>query len=145
MTNSLFEKYLLCDEGFGNIYDRNHPDDPPIGFQLKIRIPYYRSARLSLIEKITVRVDGREYDPDKMLFTTHDGTFTMDQMRTMPNHYWLFGEKATLTVMEPDGLGRAFSTAYRTVELGIYLRISYSHLGFIGIANKELKAESFLS
>lgn len=35
MTNSLFEKYLLCDEGFGNIYDRNHPDDPPIGFQLK--------------------------------------------------------------------------------------------------------------
>ena len=98
MTNSLFEKYLLCDEGFGNIYDRNHPDDPPIGFQLKIRIPYYRSARLSLIEKITVRVDGREYDPDKMLFTTHDGTFTMDQMRTMPNHYWLFGEKATVTV-----------------------------------------------
>ena len=134
MTNSLFEKYLLCDEGFGNIYDRNHPD-----------VPYYRSARLSLIEKITVRVDGREYDPDKMLFTTHDGTFTMDQMRTMPNHYWLFGEKATVTVMEPDGLGRAFSTAYRTVELGIYLRISYSHLGFIGIANKELKAESFLS
>lgn len=90
-------------------------------------------------------MDGREYDPDKMLFTTHDGTFTMDQMRTMPNHYWLFGEKATVTVMEPDGLGRAFSTAYRTVELGIYLRISYSHLGFIGIANKELKAESFLS
>lgn len=145
MTNSLFEKYLLCEEGFGNIYDRNHPDEPPIGFQLKIRIPYYRSARLSLIERITVKVDGREYDSMKMLFTTHDGTFTMDQMRTMANHYWLFGEKATVTVMEPDGLGRAFSTEYRTVELGIYLRISYSHLGFIGLANKELRAESFFS
>lgn len=142
MTNSLFEKYILCDEGFGNIYDRDHPDDPPIGFRLRIRVPYYRSVRLSLIDKITVKVDGKEYDPSKFRFTTHDGTFTMDEMRTMPNHYWLFGEKATVTVMEPDGLGRAFTTAFRTVEIGIYLRIAYSHLGFIGIAKKELKVGS---
>lgn len=144
MTNSLFEKYLLCEEGFGNIYDKEHPDEPPVGFQLMIRIPYYRSARLSLIEKLVVKVDGKEYDPDKFLFKTHDGIFTMDQMRTMPNNYWLFGEKATVIVMEPDGLGRAFSTDYRTVEVGIYLRISYSHLGFAGIASKELKAERFM-
>lgn len=142
MTNSLFEKYLLCDEGFGNIYDKDHPDDPAIGFQVKIRIPYYRSARLSLIERITIKVDGKEYDQSKFLFKTHDGEFTMDQMKTMPNNYWLFGEKATVTVMEPDGLGRAFSTDYRTVDIGIYLRISYSHLGFIGLASKELKVES---
>ncbi len=120
------------------------PDNPPVGFQLKLRIPYYRSARLSLIERLTVKVDGKEYDQGKFLFTTHDGTFTMEQMKTMANSYWLFGEKATLSVMEPDGLGRAFSTDYRTVEIGIYLRISYSHLGFIGIASKELKAGAFV-
>lgn len=142
MTNSLFEKYILCEDGFGNIYDRDHPDDPPIGFHLKVRIPYYRSARLSLIEKLTVKVDGKEYAPAKLLFTTHDGTFTLDEMRTMPNNYWLFGEKATITVMEPDGLGRAFSTDYRSVEAGIYLRISYSHLGFAAVVKKELKVES---
>lgn len=142
MTNSLFEKYILCDEGFGNIYDCSSPDDPPIGFRLKVRVPYYRSARLSLIDKITVKVDGKEYDPVKFLFTTHDGTFSLDQMRTMPNNYWLFGEKATITVIEPDGLGRAFSTGYRQVEAGIYLRISYSHLGFAAVVKKELQAES---
>ncbi len=144
MTNSLFEKYLLCDEGFGNIFDKDHPDDPAIGFQLKIRIPYYRSARLSLIDKLSVKVDGKEYDPAKFLFTTQDGTFTLDEMKTMPNNYWHFGEKATLTVMEPDGLGRAFSSPYRTVQIGIHLRISYSHLGFVGVAEKELKTETFL-
>ena len=142
MTNSLFEKYILCEEGFGNIYDRDHPDDPPVGFRLKVRIPYYRSARLSLIDKLTVKVDGKEYDPAKFLFTTHNGTFTLDQMRTMPNSYWLFGEKATITVMEPDGLGRAFTTNYRSVEVGVYLRISYSHLGFVAVVSKELKVES---
>lgn len=142
MTNSLFEKYILCDEGFGNIFDPAHPDDPPIGFTVKVRIPYYRSARLSLIEKLTVKVDGKEYDPARFLFTTHNGTFTLDQMRTMPNHYWLFGEKATITVMEPDGLGRAFTTAYRSVEVGVFLRISYAHLGFMAVVRKDLKAEA---
>ncbi len=142
MTNSLFEKYILCDEGFGNIYDREHPDDPPIGFQLKVRIPYYRSARLSLIDKLTVNVDGKDYDSSKFLFETHDGTFTMDQMRTMPNNYWLFGEKATIKVMEPDGLGRSFSTKYRHVKVGIYLRISYAHLGFNAVVEKELEVQS---
>lgn len=85
MTNSLFEKYILCDEGFRNIYSPEHPDGPAIGFQLKIRVPYYRAPRLSLIYKITVKVDGKEYSPDKFRFTTHHGTFTMDEMQTMPD------------------------------------------------------------
>ncbi len=142
MTNSLFEKYVLCDEGFRNVYDPAQPDGPAIGFQLKLRAPYYRGPRLSLIDRITVRVDGREFDPAKFRFTTHNGTFTMDEMRTMPDLYWNFGEKATLTVMEPSGIGYYMNSGYCTVEVGIYLRISYQPVGFSAVVSKPLRIEA---
>ncbi len=142
MTNSLFEKYVLCDEGFRNIYDPQNPNGPAIGFQLKIRAPYYRGPRLSLIDRITLKVDGKEYDPSQFRFTTHNGTFTMDEMRTMPDAYWDFGEKATLTVLEPAGLGYSMNNGYRTVEVGVYLRISYQPVGFSAVVSKPLKVEA---
>ena len=33
----LFEKYIICEDGFGNLYDEK---GECTGFQLKVRLPY---------------------------------------------------------------------------------------------------------
>ena len=38
----LFEKYIICEDGFGNLYDEK---GECTGFQLKVRLPYYRGVR----------------------------------------------------------------------------------------------------
>ena len=57
----LFEKYIICEDGFGNLYDEK---GECTGFQLKVRLPYYRGVRLSLIDdlRITVAVSYTHLD-----------------------------------------------------------------------------------
>ena len=134
----LFEKYALCDDGFGNVYDA---DGNITGFQLKARIPYYRAVRLSLVDKITVKVDGQEYPADQIYVTVADGTFSLEEMKTCYDLYWGFGEKATITVRNADGIGRAFTTGWHRVEVGVYLRIIYVAGGFSAVCEKMLYEE----
>ena len=54
----LFEKYIICEDGFGNLYDEK---GECTGFQLKVRLPYYRGVRLSLIDDLRITVDGKTY------------------------------------------------------------------------------------
>lgn len=134
----LFEKYVICDEGFGNIYDENGNIK---GFQVKIRAPYYRAIRLSLIEAITLKIDGKPYTKENMTFTVEDGTFKMDELSTCYDLYWGFGEPATITVYKADGIGRAFSTGWHNVEVGVALRVTYSPMGFRATCSKMLYQE----
>lgn len=39
----LFEKYIICEEGFGNLYDEK---GECTGFQLKVRLPYYLATMM---------------------------------------------------------------------------------------------------
>jgi hypothetical protein len=131
----IYDKYALCDEDFGNLYDEK---GLAVGFQLKARIPYYRAVRLSLVENITVKVDGKSYPADEIYLTVEDGTFSLKEMKTCYDLYWGFGEKAIITVKHADGLGRAFSTGWRDVEIGVFLRISYARFAFNAITQKKL-------
>jgi hypothetical protein len=119
----IYDKYALCDEDFGNLYDEK---GLAVGFQLKARIPYYRAVRLSLVENITVKVDGNVYPADEIYLTVEDGTFSLKEMKTCYDLYWGFGEKAIITVKHAD------------VEVGIFLRVSYARWGFNAITLKKL-------
>lgn len=134
----LFEKYVICDDGFGNFYDENGDIQ---GFTVKVRAPYYRGVRLSLIDDISLKIDGKEYPKEDMTFTVADGTFTFDEMKTCYDLYWGFGEPATLTVKRSDGIGRAFSTGWHNVEVNVGLRIIYSAGGFSAKCSKMLYQE----
>jgi len=132
----LFEKYMICEDGFGNTYDEN---GWLTGFQFKLRISYYRALRLSMIEDIQVTVDGKTFPSDKLLFTVEEGTFTLAQMKTMPDLYWDFGEPAVIRVVDPDGLGRGNNPEYRRLRVYLKFRVSYSFTGFSAATEKVLK------
>ena len=62
----LFEKYIICEDGFGNLYDEK---GECTGFQLKVRLPYYRGVRLSLIDDLRITVDGKTYPRSSITVT----------------------------------------------------------------------------
>ncbi len=134
----LFEKYVLCDDGFGSVRDEH---GEITGFQLKARLPYYRAVRLSLVEEITVKVDGQAFPADEIYVTVADGTFSLKEMQTCYDLYWGFGEEAVITVRHPDGYGRAFTTGWHAVELGVRVRICYVSGGFGAVCTKMLYEE----
>lgn len=135
----LFEKYVICSEGFGDVHNE---DGRVVGFQVKIRLPYYRGVRLSMIDNLTVKVEGKEYSRDQLRFTISEGTFTLDEMTTMTDTYWDFGEKATITVLEENGFSRQYGANLKNVSIGIFLRIAYA--SFYVTLDKALACESGL-
>lgn len=96
-------------------------DGVAIGFNVKLRIPYYRGVCLSLIEDITIKYDNEVYPKEVLKFTTKDGTFTFDEMATMTTLRWEFGEKAIIFVPRKGG----FYMARHRVKAIVAIRISY--------------------
>lgn len=96
-------------------------DGVAVGFNVKLRIPYYRGVALSLVEDITIKYDNEVYPKEVLKFTTKDGTFTFDEMATMTTLRWEFGEKATVFVPRKGG----FWMATHRVEAIVSIRVSY--------------------
>jgi hypothetical protein len=91
------------------------------GFEVKIRIPYYRGVSLSLIDDMTVKFNNTVFTKDQLLFTAGGETFTFQEMETISLHRWEFGEKATVFVPLKGGI----PLGMHRVEVTVSLRISY--------------------
>jgi len=110
-------KDVLCEDGF-----ENRTEEGKIaGFNLRMRIPYYRGVPLSLIGDILVKVDGTEYTGDDILFEVYGGTFTLSEMTTVVRHRWNYGEKATIKIIKEGGL----APGVHHVEAYAKIRVSY--------------------
>ncbi len=96
----MFEKYIIFDDGFRNVEENNEV----IGFQVGVRISYYRGVCLAVVGDFTVTVDGETYTKDQMTFTVADGTYTFEEMKGRNDLRWDFGEVAYLTIRKPGGL-----------------------------------------
>ena len=110
-------KNVLCEDGFDNRME----DGKTTGFNVKMRIPYYRGVPLSLVGVVLVVVDGEKYTGEDILFEVHGGVFTLNEMTTVVRHRWNFGEKATIKVIKEGGL----SSGTHRVEAYVKLRINY--------------------
>lgn len=135
---SLFERYMICDDGFGHVYDGY---GKLIGWQFQLRITYYRGIPLSLIDGLQVYLNGFEVPQEDIRFTTVDGTFTLKEMETMVNNFWEFGEKAKVTVLRPDGVGSTINQGVFNVTVKLRIRVTYSPNGgyFIAEVTKPLR------
>lgn len=91
------------------------------GFAFLGRLPYYRGLGLSMIEDIQVTVDGAAAAREDVRFSVRGKTYTLDEMETVYDDRWNFGEKAKITVLKDNAL----SAGKHTVELGIRMRVSY--------------------
>ncbi|WP_430388165.1 C-glycoside deglycosidase beta subunit domain-containing protein [Blastomonas fulva] len=91
------------------------------GFAFQGRLPYYRGLGLSMVEDIEVSVDGEPVAREAIRFSVRGKTYTLDEMETVYDNRWNFGEKATIIVLKDGGL----RPGSYCIGFGTRLRISY--------------------
>jgi len=96
----MFDKYMVMTRGFQNVIQNGQIT----GFQMKVRITYYRGVFLPLLSGFDVTVDGENFTPERMRFTLANHTYTMDEVGKAEKVHWDFGVPATLTILKPGGL-----------------------------------------
>lgn len=90
------------------------------GFSFLGRLPYYRGLGLSMIEDIIVSVDGETVPREAIRFCVRGQTYTLDEMETVYDNRWNFGEQARIIALsgEPAAGDHAITFAVR-------MRVSY--------------------
>jgi len=126
----MYDKYLIVGEEFRNVT----ADGKVIGFQLGMRLPYYRGVVLSLIGNTDLTVDGETFLPEQMSVKLHGKEYNLTDLENEAVAKWEFGEIGILTVRKPGGL----KPGKHTVELAQHMKISYVPFGFRGHDRKEL-------
>ncbi len=91
------------------------------GFAFLGRLPYYRGLGLSMIEDIAVSVDGEKLAREDIRFAVRGKTYSLDQMETVYDDRWNFGEKAKIIGLKPGGL----SAGKHRLEFAVRMRVSY--------------------
>jgi len=113
----MFDNKMICTEGFENILQQ----DRTVGFAILARLPYYRGLGLSMVEDISLSVDGEAVPRENIRFTVRGRTWTLAEMETEYKDRWNFGEKALISALKPGGL----AAGKHKIELAERLRISY--------------------
>lgn len=113
----MFDKHMICEEGFENIVENGET----IGFAILARLPYYRGLGLSMIEDVALTVDGEAIPRENIRVSLRGRSWTLDEMENEYGDRWNFGEKARVIALKPGGL----SPGKHRIELAERLRISY--------------------
>jgi len=90
------------------------------GFAFQGRLPYYRGLGLSMVEEIEVSVDGEAIPREDIRFSVRGKTYTLDEMETVYDNRWNFGEKATIIA-----LNGGLTPGKHRIGFATRLRISY--------------------
>ena len=111
------EKYLICTRGFKNVTQNGKTT----GFQLDVRITYYRGVPLSCVEGFDITVDGESFGADKIQYFAEGRLYTAEQAAEETKVRFQFYAPLTLVVAKPGGL----VPGVHDVEVTEKLRISY--------------------
>lgn len=117
-----FGDIIVCEQGFKNVAKNNEIS----GFQVRVRISYYRGINICLLDGYDIEVDGEIFNPDDVSFSPTGETFY--EMKNF-GHYtdvrWEFGDKAYLHIKKPGGLSRGLHTVKVTQRINVpYLPFS---------------------
>ncbi len=113
-----FGNSIVCDQGFKNVFE----DGKAIGFQVRVRISYYRGIPVSLLEGYEIVVDDETYTNKDISFSLDGEKFyTMEELGYHPELRWEFGDKAYLHIAKPGGLKRGL----HTVKVTQYINVPY--------------------
>lgn len=113
----MMDKLMIVEDSLANVAENGQNT----GFAFLGRLPYYRGLGLSMIEDIQVTVDGEVIPREDVRFSVRGKTYTLDEMETVYDDRWNFGEKATITALKPGGL----AAGPHRLEMAVRNRVSY--------------------
>lgn len=113
----MFDRYIIDPATVRN----TGPTDAPTGFAFESKLGYYRGLTLSMVEELTVAIDGEPLPRAAITFDEGNGPLSLDEMETAYDRRWAFGAPATIGVSRPGG----FPEGEHKLSLQQKLRISY--------------------
>ena len=96
-------------------------DGKRAGFQLEIRLGYYRGHYLSDIDEFWISVDGVKYDPCVTTFGINGKDLPATMLNRCASEFWTLLEPARIKVMLPGGLPEG----KHQVDLHLMMRVPY--------------------
>lgn len=126
----MFDKYMIVGEEFKNV----KKGGKVVGYQLGVRLPYYRGVVLSLVGEMVFSIDHEKVPVKDMSVTLHGKTLPLSDLENQPVEKWEFGEVGIVTVEKPGGL----KPGDYQLELQQHMKISYVPGGFWGYDKKVL-------
>lgn len=126
----MYDKYLIVGETFKNVEEGGQVT----GYQIGLRLPYYRGVVLSLVGETILTIDGERAPAEAMTVTLRGKTYPKTQFEDEPVAKWEFGDIGLVTVAKPGGL----KPGEHKVELRQHMKISYVPGGFWGGDTKVL-------
>ena len=98
----------------------------PQGFEIQVRLNWYRSMPLSCVEKVRLGIDGEEIAAEAIWFQINAHQYSLQEMADKTGEYWFVQDSATLLVKEP---GRIAPGEEHTIEAEITIRAPYILVG----------------
>ena len=111
------EREVIQSVGFRNI----KKDGKVIGFQLKVRLPYYRGVFLSQLRPGTLFVDGERFEKEDIIWHINGEDYTYEEMKTDFHTHWSVLTPAVLKVKKEGGLAQG----YHDITYGFCFTSSY--------------------
>ena len=108
----MLEASMIQTRGF-----RNHDD----GFEVRLRLPYYRGVWANLIESASITVDGETFDPGSVRWSIAGDAFSLAELTSSETARWPVDVPAVLTVPRETPL----SIGFHTVAAELRLHMSY--------------------
>lgn len=118
----MLERELVQSIGFRN----TGPAEAREGFEFRLRLPYYRGVRGSLIDGVDVTVDGEHFAYAHNRLVIGGREFTLAELREATDARWLLEEAALVRVSKAGGL----SVGVHEITVQVRLRQSYIPIEF---------------
>ncbi len=112
------DKQVIQSTGFRNTTDEN---GTITGFQLKVKLPYYRGLWLSQIIPGDLTIDGEVFGPSDILWDFDGDTFTYEELKEINEYHWMPNRPVTWKIAKEGGL----ATGFHDIKLGLSFTSSY--------------------
>lgn len=96
------------------------------GFELKVRLNWYRSLPLSCVENIRLVIDGEEISTDALSFAINGHSYPVREFADKSGEYWYIQDSGVVQAQLP---GKVAAGGSYTVEAEITIRAPYILIG----------------
>lgn len=124
------DKYVIASDGCENVCE----DGKAIGYECKLRIPYYQGVPLSQVKYIRLWMDGEEVPAEDIsVFAASGEEFRLPEILTVTFYYWEYMEPLRVRVYKEGGL----AAGRHTLRVKPSIDVIYAPDGFVADVSRE--------